>query len=109
MYCVKSVDDGKLYAVKCLQIPYKGDRDRADKLREVLFHERALPHDNILHLELSWEEWDQLYIQTELCEETLEDVIANSESVTPEYRVWDVLIDMLHVSLLAHRFRVAGS
>uniref|UniRef100_A0A1I7RUJ5 non-specific serine/threonine protein kinase n=1 Tax=Bursaphelenchus xylophilus TaxID=6326 RepID=A0A1I7RUJ5_BURXY len=94
VYHVKHKVSGEESAVKCLTIPYRGIRDREEKLREVLLHEKSHNHENILKLKMAWEEWDQLYIMTELCQFTMAKAIELSDGDVPEPRVWDALIDM---------------
>jgi membrane-associated tyrosine/threonine-specific cdc2-inhibitory kinase len=88
----------KCYAVKCSQIPYKGNRDRNDKHREVAMHERIPKHENLVEFVAAWEEHDLLYIQTELCEMSLEEYL-HQNAPLPEWRIWDVLLDLAKVCL----------
>lgn len=59
------------------------------------------PHEHILELIDSWEEYDHLFIQTELCENGSLDVFlrdyGNIERLD-EFRVWKILIELTMVS-----------
>ena len=56
-------DDHREYAVKCSQIPYRYNRDREDRVKEVKMHEMIPRHENIVEFICAWEEKDLLYIQ----------------------------------------------
>uniref|UniRef100_A0A183C5K6 Membrane-associated tyrosine- and threonine-specific cdc2-inhibitory kinase wee-1.3 n=1 Tax=Globodera pallida TaxID=36090 RepID=A0A183C5K6_GLOPA len=73
---VRSKDDGKLYAVKCALDIYRNTADRREKLQE------------------AWEERGRLYIQTELCSQSLDD-LARERHEIPEPEIWYYLIDLL--------------
>lgn len=68
VYSVSSRDDGCMYAVKKSRQPFKGGRDRKQKLAEVEKHERLPHHPNCIKFYKAWEERQKLYIQTELCQ-----------------------------------------
>lgn len=63
---------GRLYAVKCATESYRNTRNRREKHHEVAMHERVPKHENLVEFICAWEERDLLYIQTELCEMSLE-------------------------------------
>ncbi|MBN3292879.1 PMYT1 kinase, partial [Polypterus senegalus] len=90
VYKVRSLEDGQLYAVKCSMERFRGVGDRQQKLQEVLKHERLPPHPNCVTFKKAWEEKGRLYIQTELCQGSLQQLLPSSEG-----EVWDILSDLL--------------
>lgn len=94
---MRSKDDGKLYAVKCSLEIYRNAADRREKLQEVQKHELLPPHPNLIHFVKAWEERGRLYIQTELCCQSLDDVARQRHEIT-EPEIWYYLIDTLMVS-----------
>ena len=108
MVCVKSREDQKLYAVKRVLDPYRSESDRKLKLREVQKHELIPPHSNILEFIKAWEEKygnslfvidifrGRLYLQTELCEQSLAEYIQEVNPV-PETEVWNYFMDISQV------------
>lgn len=93
---MKSREDGKVYAVKCSQEPYRNKRNRRERQHEVLMHERVPKNENLVDFICAWEENDLLYIQTELCEMSLESHL-HEFTPLPEWRIWDVLLDLAKV------------
>eukprot|EP00061_Rhincodon_typus_P003902 g21253.t1 len=86
---------------------FRGEADRARKLAEAHKHESLGPHANLVRFVRAWEERRRLYIQTELCEGSLQQY-AERWAPLPERRVWAVLADLaqalkhLHDRGLAH-------
>lgn len=78
---------------------YRSSSDRTKKIREVQRHELLPPHPNLVAFIKAWEEKGRLYIQTELCERSLEDVALEQHEI-PERRVWHYLIDVLLISFI---------
>uniref|UniRef100_A0A914MS55 Membrane-associated tyrosine- and threonine-specific cdc2-inhibitory kinase wee-1.3 n=2 Tax=Meloidogyne incognita group TaxID=654580 RepID=A0A914MS55_MELIC len=91
---VRSKDDGKAYAIKCAIEVYRNIADRREKLQEVLKHEMLPPHPNLVHFFKAWEEKGRLYIQTELCCRSLDDVARERHEIG-EPEIWYYLIDIL--------------
>nr|CAD2148267.1 unnamed protein product [Meloidogyne enterolobii] len=91
---VRSKDDGKAYAIKCAIEVYRNIADRREKLQEVLKHEMLPPHPNLVHFFKAWEEKGRLYIQTELCARSLDDVARERHEIG-EPEIWYYLIDIL--------------
>ncbi|KAI6183543.1 Membrane-associated tyrosine- and threonine-specific cdc2-inhibitory kinase-like protein [Aphelenchoides bicaudatus] len=83
----------KVYAIKCATEPYRNNRSRREKLHEVRMHEKVPKHENLVKFFCAWEERDLLYIQTELCEMSLESHL-HKYAPLPEWRVWDVFLDL---------------
>lgn len=97
MVSVRSKDDRKLYAVKCSLEIYRNAADRREKLQEVQKHELIPPHPNLIHFVKAWEERGRLYIQTEMCARSLDDMARERHEI-PEPEIWYYLIDILMVS-----------
>ncbi|KAI1715606.1 protein kinase domain-containing protein [Ditylenchus destructor] len=97
---VVSKEDGKKYAVKRSLTVYRSSSDRTKKIREVQRHELLPPHPNLVAFIKAWEEKGRLYIQTELCERSLEDVALEQHEI-PERRAVQHLHahDLLHVDI----------
>lgn len=89
----------KVYAIKCATEPYRNNRSRREKLHEVRMHEKVPKHENLVKFFCAWEERDLLYIQTELCEMSLESHL-HKYAPLPEWRVWDVFLDLTKVILI---------
>ncbi|TSL75256.1 Membrane-associated tyrosine- and threonine-specific cdc2-inhibitory kinase [Bagarius yarrelli] len=95
VYKVRSVVDGREYAVKCSAQRFRGDTDRACCVREAVNHERLHPHPHVLGFCAAWEEGDRLYIQTELCCTSLLLHAESQRMATGEQCAWDYLCDLL--------------
>ncbi|TPX36330.1 hypothetical protein SmJEL517_g01537 [Synchytrium microbalum] len=67
-YKVRSLVDGRLYAVKKSKHTYTGFRDRQQKLNEVMMMWKVSKCSHCIRLEDAWEQNGVLYMQTELCE-----------------------------------------
>lgn len=93
---MESLEKGGLYAVKCSQQPYRNKRNRQERLHEVWMHERIPRHENLVEFISAWEESDLLYIQLELCEKSLLRHLYDYAPL-PEWRVWDILLDLTKV------------
>lgn len=86
--------DGKLYAIKRTSITSNSDRLR--KLQEVRNHQTLPPHPNCVTYYDSWEEDGYLYIQTELCRTSLNQVLEDwDDNKLPEQMIWEYLMDLL--------------
>ncbi|KAK5964648.1 Protein kinase domain-containing protein, partial [Trichostrongylus colubriformis] len=70
---VKSLEDGKRYAIKRALHTFESCGNRRRKLHEAIMHESIPSHPNIVRFEKAWEERGRLYIQTELCGSNLAD------------------------------------
>ncbi|CAJ0936192.1 unnamed protein product, partial [Mesorhabditis belari] len=89
-----SLDDGKAYAIKIALNPYKAKADRELKLREVYKHEKLPKHNNLVEFIKAWEERGRLFIQTELCEESLFDYILRKHEISQSV-IWTVFADIV--------------
>lgn len=94
---MKSFENNKYYAVKCSQTVYRSTSNRTEKLREVKFLEQ-LQHPNVITFYSAWEENDLLYIQTELCENSLQNLILDLDGEVSTRTVWNAFLDVLSVS-----------
>ncbi|XP_072340166.1 membrane-associated tyrosine- and threonine-specific cdc2-inhibitory kinase isoform X2 [Scyliorhinus torazame] len=107
VFKVRSKEDGQLYAVKRSMELFRGETDRSRKLEEAQKHERLGAHANLVRFVHAWEERRQLYIQTELCDASLQQY-AEGCCPLPERQVWAFLADLaaalkhLHDRGLAH-------
>lgn len=99
-YVYKSVssDDRKCYAIKYLK---ENAGTPASKKREIINYARIGCNDNFVRFIRAWEEHDRYYIQMEYCVMSLAAYTAEHHSF-PEGQLWDILIDMLLVSMLNH-------
>lgn len=94
VYKVNSKLDGQDYAVKVSRDTFRGKSDRESKLQEVAKHEQLPKHANLVEFYKAWEEKQRLYIQTELCDTSLEYKIHKHHNF-PENIVWNYLADLL--------------
>lgn len=95
VYKVRSVVDGREYAVKRSAQRFRSDAERACCVREALNHERLRPHPHVLGFYAAWEEAERLYIQTELCCTSLLLHAETQPATAGEQRAWDYLCDLL--------------
>lgn len=93
VFRVQSKDDGCMYAVKKSRVRFRGEFDRQQRLDEVKKHERLRFHPNCVKLIQAWEERQQLYIQTELCDMSLTDFCEKNNNID-EKIVWEILVDL---------------
>ncbi|KAI4876870.1 hypothetical protein NFI96_020411 [Prochilodus magdalenae] len=95
VYKVKSLLDGRQYAVKRTVQRFRGEAERSRNIKEARNHERLHPHPHILGFSAAWEEGGHLYIQTELCCTSLL-LHAEDQPTNPgETCAWDYLCDLL--------------
>ncbi|XP_062859340.1 membrane-associated tyrosine- and threonine-specific cdc2-inhibitory kinase isoform X2 [Trichomycterus rosablanca] len=100
VFKVRSLLDGRVYAVKRSVQRFRGDAERARCVREPLNHERLHPHPYVLGFCAAWEEAERLYIQTELCCTSLLLHAESQPAALGEQCAWDYLCDLL--SALSH-------
>ncbi|KAK9782716.1 hypothetical protein AB5N19_09296 [Seiridium cardinale] len=87
----------KVFAVKKLKLPLKGSNDRAMRMREVTALEALRGSEHVLQLTHSWEELNNLYIQTEYCEEGSLDVFLAQVGVKgklDDFRIWKIMLEL---------------
>lgn len=96
VYKAQSLKDGQYYAIKKTSERYTSESDRQRKLQEVRNLLRIPKHNNIIRYYDYWEEDDYLYIQTELCQTSLNQFVESCpDNKLPENLVWDYLVDLL--------------
>lgn len=91
---VRSLDDGKHFALKRSREKFRSEADRRRKLDEVKKHEQLPEHPNCVKFIKAWEEKHRLYIQTELCSMSLKEFFESNRNIS-EIDVWRILIDLL--------------
>ncbi|CAM9920875.1 unnamed protein product [Scytosiphon promiscuus] len=111
VYKVRSRVDGCLYAVKCSRRRFKGETDRQNMLMEVYalaaLCDSAQETINIVRYHQAWIEDERLYIQTELCETSLEKQLESGHrleinGVYAFLRQTLLGLDILHQHKLVH-------
>ncbi|KAH9892297.1 hypothetical protein F4778DRAFT_772740 [Xylariomycetidae sp. FL2044] len=91
-----SPSPNQVFAVKKLVLPILGDKDRALRFREVSALRALRNCDHVLQLIDSWEENNNLYIQTEYCEEgSLKEFLSvvGMKGKLDEFRIWKILFE----------------
>ncbi|EDV40317.1 uncharacterized protein Dana_GF10446 [Drosophila ananassae] len=94
VFQVRDRSDGRLYAVKISKQLFRGEQYRAERLEEVRRYEEFSGHENCIRFIRAWEQYDRLYMQMELCRESLEQYLLRCRRV-PEERIWQILLDLL--------------
>ncbi|KAK4448224.1 mitosis inhibitor protein kinase [Podospora aff. communis PSN243] len=93
-----SPDEGKVYAVKKLRLPFAGVKAREAKLREVAILKALGNSDKVVHYIDDWELDGHLYIQTEFCSEGGLDSflrLVGQAGKLDDFRVWKILHETL--------------
>ncbi|KAI0858094.1 hypothetical protein F4860DRAFT_323566 [Xylaria cubensis] len=102
----------KVFAVKKLTIPIQGEKDRKLRLREVDVLRSLVGCDHVLQLIDNWEENDNLYIQTEFCEEgNLHEFLTEvgAKGRLDDFRIWKIMFELsqglrhIHSAGFVHR------
>ncbi|KAK5628663.1 hypothetical protein RRF57_004378 [Xylaria bambusicola] len=102
----------KMFAVKKLNLPIQGDKDRKLRMKEVNALRRLVGCDHILQLIDSWEENSSLYIQTEFCEEgNLNEFLkeVGAKGRLDDFRIWKIMFEVtqglghIHAAGIVHR------
>ncbi|EDV51046.1 membrane-associated tyrosine- and threonine-specific cdc2-inhibitory kinase [Drosophila erecta] len=94
VFQVRDRSDGRLYAVKISKQLFRGEQYRAERLEEVRRYEEFSGHENCIRFIRAWEQYDRLYMQMELCRESLEQYLLRCQRI-PEERIWHILLDLL--------------
>lgn len=97
VYKVRCRDDGNLYAIKKTKQIFRSESHRRERLDEVKRYEQFSKNEHCVTFHKAWEQDDLLFMQIELCIESVEDYIEKIMQV-PESFVWSFLLDMLLVS-----------
>eukprot|EP01117_Protostelium_nocturnum_P013659 TRINITY_DN5112_c0_g1_i1.p1 TRINITY_DN5112_c0_g1~~TRINITY_DN5112_c0_g1_i1.p1 ORF type:complete len:482 (+),score=135.90 TRINITY_DN5112_c0_g1_i1:368-1813(+) len=93
VFKVKSRENKSLFAVKKKKKKYRGRTDRNEAIREFHIGREILPHPHCLRYYNAWEEDGHLYIQTELCKESLNSVLDRRRPI-PEKTLWGYILDI---------------
>ncbi|KAI1425690.1 hypothetical protein F5Y12DRAFT_713967 [Xylaria sp. FL1777] len=102
----------KVFAVKKLILPIQGDKDRKLRLKEVDVLRSLVGCDHILQLVDNWEENNNLYIQTEFCEEgNLNEFLreVGAKGRLDDFRIWKIMLEVaqglghIHAAGFVHR------
>ncbi|EKU22084.1 wee1-like protein kinase [Nannochloropsis gaditana CCMP526] len=108
VYRVRSRVDGVEYAVKCTRRRFRGPADRNRYLQEVKALAKVCAADSseeVLHVvryHQAWIEDERLFMQTELCEESLDGALRAGEKMGFE-EVFDFMRQMLLALDVLHR------
>lgn len=94
VFQVRDRTDGRLYAVKISKQLFRGEQYRAERLEEVRRYEEFSGHENCIRFIRAWEQYDRLFMQMELCRESLEQYLLRCQRI-PEERIWHILLDLL--------------
>ncbi|KAH8379927.1 hypothetical protein KR009_008086 [Drosophila setifemur] len=94
VFQVRDRSDGRLYAVKISKQLFRGEQYRAERLEEVRRYEEFSGHENCIRFIRAWEQYDRLFMQMELCRESLEQYLLRCRRI-PEERIWHILLDLL--------------
>lgn len=106
VYKCRSLQDGQLCAVKRFKAKHYGTLNRhtrfleAQRLAQLSSGSTGLEHYIVRFLGC-WEQSGRLHVQTELCENSLEQVLSHSGK-QPEYAIWHILEDVAHGLQLLH-------
>ncbi|XP_055911981.1 membrane-associated tyrosine- and threonine-specific cdc2-inhibitory kinase [Eupeodes corollae] len=94
VFKVRSKEDGLLYAVKKSKQFFRSENYRQERLEEVKRYEQFSDNDNCVRLYEAWEQDDRLYMQMELCQESLDHYLGVRKRI-PEEKIWSILLDLL--------------
>ncbi|KAJ2003255.1 mitosis inhibitor protein kinase swe1, partial [Coemansia thaxteri] len=113
VFSARSLDDGRLYAVKRARRAFAGRQERARRLREVELLWAVPPGAGVVRLVAAWEQLGLLHMQFDLCEHGslaawLDSRAAAGDDRLSEPLAWAVLahaaasLDRLHERGIAH-------
>ncbi|KAM8710033.1 hypothetical protein ACLKA7_016775 [Drosophila subpalustris] len=94
VFQVRDRADSRLYAVKISKQLFRGEQYRAERLEEVRRYEEFSGHENCIRFIRAWEQYDRLFMQMELCRESLDQYLYRCRQI-PEERIWHILLDLL--------------
>lgn len=99
VYKVRSKEDGRFYAIKKTKECFRSVADREQKVSEVRKYEKIPMHSNCIRLIQAWEQDEHVFLQMELGCQSL-DVYADDNPHISESRLWNILLDVLLVSVI---------
>lgn len=73
---------------------FRSDLYRQERLEEVRRYEQFSGHKNCLRFYRAWEQEDRLFMQMELCRESLDSYLQRKRNI-PEEKIWSILLDLL--------------
>nr|XP_014097665.1 membrane-associated tyrosine- and threonine-specific cdc2-inhibitory kinase [Bactrocera oleae]XP_014097666.1 membrane-associated tyrosine- and threonine-specific cdc2-inhibitory kinase [Bactrocera oleae] len=94
VFKVRSNEDGRMYAIKMSKELYRSEHYRQERLEEVRRYEQFSGHANFVQFYRAWEQNDRLYMQMELCRESLDRYLVRRRHI-PEETIWNILLDLL--------------
>ncbi|XP_011184370.1 membrane-associated tyrosine- and threonine-specific cdc2-inhibitory kinase [Zeugodacus cucurbitae] len=94
VFKVRSNEDGRMYAIKMSKELYRSENYRQERLEEVRRYEQFSGHANFVQFYRAWEQNDRLYMQMELCRESLDRYLVRRQHI-PEDTIWNILLDLL--------------
>ncbi|EDV99186.1 membrane-associated tyrosine- and threonine-specific cdc2-inhibitory kinase [Drosophila grimshawi] len=94
VFQVRDRSDSRLYAVKISKQLCRSEHDRAERLEEVRRYEELSGHQNCVRFIRAWEQNCRLFVQMELCRESLLQYLSRCRQI-PEKRIWHILLDLL--------------
>lgn len=97
VFKVRSRDDGNYYAVKKMRYIHRSGCYRKERMEEVRRYEEFSDNNNCVTFYKAWEQDDSLYMQIELCRESVQDFVEKVQHVSETF-IWSFLLDMLLVS-----------
>ncbi|XP_067613632.1 membrane-associated tyrosine- and threonine-specific cdc2-inhibitory kinase-like [Eurosta solidaginis] len=93
VFKVRSNEDGLMYAIKMSKELYRSEYYRQERLEEVRRYEQFSGHANFVQFYRAWEQNDRLYMQMELCRESLDRYLVRRRHI-PEEKIWNILLDL---------------
>ncbi|XP_036336926.1 membrane-associated tyrosine- and threonine-specific cdc2-inhibitory kinase-like [Rhagoletis pomonella] len=93
VFKVRSNEDGRMYAVKMSKELYRSEHYRQERLEEVRRYEQFSGHANFVQFYRAWEQNERLYMQMELCRESLDRYLVRHRHI-PEEKIWNILLDL---------------
>ncbi|XP_053952450.1 membrane-associated tyrosine- and threonine-specific cdc2-inhibitory kinase [Anastrepha ludens] len=94
VFKVRSKEDGRMYAIKMSKELYRSEHYRQERLEEVRRYEEFSGHANFVQFYRAWEQKNRLYMQMELCRESLDRYLVRHRHI-PEEKIWNMLLDLL--------------
>ncbi|KAH8369733.1 hypothetical protein KR093_000740 [Drosophila rubida] len=94
VFQVRDRADSRQYAVKISKQLFRGEQYRSERLEEVRRYEEFSGQENCIRFIRAWEQYDRLFMQMELCRESLEQYLYRCRQI-PEERIWHILLDLL--------------
>uniref|UniRef100_A0A1A9W3P2 Membrane-associated tyrosine- and threonine-specific cdc2-inhibitory kinase n=1 Tax=Glossina brevipalpis TaxID=37001 RepID=A0A1A9W3P2_9MUSC len=94
VFKVESKEDGLLYAIKMSKQVFRNETHKQECLEEVRHYEQFSRNANCVRFYRAWEQEDRLYMQMELCRESLGRYLQRNRHIS-EDKIWSILLDLL--------------